>query len=614
MTAPGLDPGTEPDAELDFDPDALRARYREEREKRLRPDGNAQYREVAGELARFLADPTPDPAPARAARHDRVEVLIVGAGFSGLLAGARLRDAGVDSIRIVDDGAEPGGTWYWNKYPGVQCDIESYIYLPLLEELGYLPSEKYSHGPEIAAHASAIAAHYRLLDDPLFRTRVTAMQWDDGTDEWVVVTDRGDCMRARFVVMATGPLSRPKLPGIPGVEDFAGHTFHTSRWDYAYTGGDTTGGLTGLRDKTVGIIGTGATAVQCIPHLGEWAQHLFVFQRTPSSVDARGNRPTDPEWAASLEPGWQQRRIDNFGVIVTGGHQEEDLVADGWTEILGTLSGLSDRRDGPVTPAEIAARIELADFAKMEQIRARVDAIVRDPATADALKPWYRQFCKRPCFHDDYLDTFNRSNVTLVDTGGRGVDRITRDGVVVDGTEYPLDCLIFGTGFEVGTEYTRRVGCDPVGRDGVTLGEKWGAQVATFHGHLSRGFPNCFFMGGIQSGVSPNFTELYNEQSTHVAYVVQRVREAGATAVEPSAEAEEEWVATLAASNRGRAGFQDQCTPGYYNNEGRPGEGPGWFGGNYGGGAQGFFRILRDWRAEDSLAGLELRGAGRPSA
>ena len=589
-----------------LDVDALRARYREERDKRVRPDGNAQYREVAGELARFLADPTSDPAPARSARHDRVEVLIVGAGFSGLLAGARLRDAGVESIRIIDDGAEPGGTWYWNKYPGVQCDIESYIYLPLLEELGYMPSEKYAHGPEIAAHASAIAAHYHLLDDALFRTRVTTMEWDDATDEWLVETDRDDRMRARFVVMATGPLSRPKLPGIPGVEEFAGHTFHTSRWDYAYTGGDTTGGLVNLRDQVVGIIGTGATAVQCIPHLGEWAEQLYVFQRTPSSVDTRGNRPTDPDWAASLEPGWQQRRIENFGVIVTGGRQEEDLVADGWTEILGTLSGLSDRRDDPVTPEEIAARIELADFAKMEQIRHRVDAIVHDPATADALKPWYRQFCKRPCFHDDYLATFNRPNVTLVDTGGRGVERITSDGVVVDGTEYRLDCLIFGTGFEVGTEYTRRIGCDPVGRDGVTLGEKWGARVATFQGHLSRGFPNCFFMGGIQSGVSPNFTELYNEQSTHVAYVVQRVRESGATSVEPSAEAEEEWVATLAASNRGRASFQDQCTPGYYNNEGRPGEGPGWFGGNCGGGAQEFFRILRNWRDEDALRGLEL--------
>jgi len=590
----------------ELDLEALRARYREERDKRLRPDGNAQYREVAGELERFLADPAaPDPEP-RSPRTDQVEVLIVGAGFSGLLAGARLRDVGVESIRVVDDGAAPGGTWYWNKYPGVQCDIESYIYLPLLEELDYLPREKYSYGPEIAAHAQAIAAHYRLLDDALFSTRVTAMAWDDDTAEWVVETDRGDRMRARFVVMGIGPLSRPKLPGIPGVEDFEGHTFHTSRWDYAYTGGDTTGDLTGLRDKTVGIIGTGATAVQCIPHLGEWARQLYVFQRTPSSVDVRGNRPTDQEWAASLTPGWQQARIDNFGVIVTGGHQDEDLVHDGWTGILGSLSGLADRTGERASPEEIAARIELADFAKMEQIRTRVDTIVRDPATADALKPWYRQFCKRPCFHDDYLDTFNRPNVTLVDTRGQGVERITPRGVIVAGEEYDLDCLVFATGFEVGTEYTRRAGCDPVGRAGLRLGEKWGRQVATFHGHLSRGFPNLFFMGGIQSGVSPNFTELYNEQSRHVAYVVQRVREAGATAVEPTAAAEAEWVRTLQESNRGRASFQDQCTPGYYNNEGRPGEGPGWFGGNYGGGAQAFFRILRDWRAADSLAGLEL--------
>jgi cyclohexanone monooxygenase len=293
-------------------------------------------------------------------------------------------------------------------------------------------------------------------------------------------------------------------------------------------------------------------------------------------------------------------------VIVTGGHQDEDLVHDGWTEILGTLSGLG-ARDGVNSPEEIAARIELADLTKMEQIRARVDEIVRDPATADALKPWYRQFCKRPCFHDDYLATFNRPTVRLVDTDGRGVERVTARGVVVAGEEYELDCLILATGFEVGTEYTRRAGCDLVGRDGLRLSEKWGAQVATFHGHLSRGFPNCFFMGGIQSGVSPNFTELYNEQSRHVAYVVEQVLATGATRVEPTAEAEQQWLATIADSNRGRTSFQDQCTPGYYNNEGRPGEGPGWFGGNYGGGAQAFFQLLRDWRDEGTLDGLEVR-------
>jgi cation diffusion facilitator CzcD-associated flavoprotein CzcO len=594
---------------MTLDVDTLRAKYREERAKRLRDDGNEQYVEMRGALERFDADPFAPADTSRPPLTDHVDVMIVGGGFSGLLAGARLRGEGVERIRIIDNGADVGGTWYWNQYPGVQCDIESYIYLPLLEELGYLPKEKYSYGPEIHEHTRRIANHFGLLDDAVFSTQVTDATWDEAARCWVIETDHGDRMTAQWLVMATGPLSRPKLPGIPGIpgiETFRGRAFHTSRWDYAYTGGDTHGGLTKLADKRVGIIGTGATAVQCVPHLGEWAEHLFVFQRTPSSVDVRGNRPTDPEWAASLAPGWQRERMENFGIIVTGGRQDVDMVSDGWTQIFGSLSGLADHSGSGQSPEEIAARVELADFVKMEQIRTRVDELVHDPATAEALKPWYRQFCKRPCFHDDYLVTFNRPNVTLVDTKGLGVERITEHGVVVDGAEYEVDCLIFATGFEVGTEYTRRAGCELHGRDGLTLSEKWGRRVATYHGLFSRGFPNCLFMGGIQSGVSPNFTELYEEQSRHVAYVVGRTRRAGMTVVEPSAAAEESWIETIARSNAARASFQHECTPGYYNNEGRPGEGPGWFGGNYGGGAQAFFTLLRTWRERDDLDGLEV--------
>ena len=588
-----------------LDVEALRAKYRAERDKRLRSDGNEQYREISGAFEHFVADPFAPKDFTRAPLTDDVEVAIVGGGFSGLLAGARLRQVGVERIRIIENGADFGGTWYWNQYPGVQCDIESYIYLPLLEELVYMPKEKYSYGPEIREHTRRIGEHFDLYREACLQTQVTALAWDDAAARWVISTNHHDRMTAKFVIMAIGPLSKPKLPGIEGIEAFRGHMFHSSRWDYAYTGGDTNGNLTELRDKRVGIIGTGATAVQCIPHLGEWAKELFVFQRTPSSIDVRGNRPTDPQWAASLEPGWQQRRIENFGIIVTGGSQDEDLVSDGWTEILRNLSGLADRSDSPMTPDEIAAQVELADFAKNTQVRARVDEIVHDPATAEALKPWYRQFCKRPCFHDDFLATFNRSSVHLVDTQGRGVERITEYGVVVDGAEYEVDCLILATGFEVGTEYTRRAGCEIYGRDGLTLSEKWGRQVATFHGLISRGFPNCLFMGGIQSGVSPNFTELYNEQSQHVAYVIGRALRQGLQTIEPTDDAEQGWLHALAESNQGRTSFQLECTPGYYNNEGRPGEGPGWFGGNYGGGAQAFFTILRDWRDRDDFDGLE---------
>ena len=589
-----------------FDPDALRARYRAERDKRLRADGNDQYVEVRGEFARFVDDPYVAPGFARAPLTDAVEVVIVGGGFGGLLAGARLREAGIDDLRIIEKGGDFGGTWYWNRYPGAQCDIEAYIYLPLLEELGYVPTEKYAHAPEILAHSRAIGRHYDLYRGAVFQTEVTAMRWDDAAARWIVETNRGDRLRARFVVMANGPLNRPKLPGIPGVESFAGHAFHTSRWDYAYTGGDADGGLTGLRGKRVGIIGTGATAVQCVPHLGAAAEHLYVFQRTPSSIDVRGNRPTDPDWAASLEPGWHRRRMDNFNILVTGGFQDEDLVNDGWTDIIRKLLFMvREDADGTVARDGIAKTLELADFQKMEQIRARVDAVVRDPATAEALKPYYRQFCKRPCFHDEYLATFNRPNVTLVDTQGRGVERITPRGVVVAGVEYPLDCLIYATGFEVGTDYTRRAGYQLRGRDGVTLTEKWAGGVRTLHGIHTRGFPNCFIMNNQQAGFTANYPHMLAEQSTHIAHILRAARERGARTVEVSEAAESEWVETIIRLAVIAQDFLESCTPGYYNNEGKPGERSGQ-NGFYGGGSEEYFRLLREWRAGGDLPGLEL--------
>jgi cyclohexanone monooxygenase len=593
-------------ADLGFDPDALREKYREERDKRLRADGNEQYRHIGGDLAGFLDDPYAEPGFSREPLSDEVDVAVIGGGFSGLCTGARLRAAGIESIRMIESGGDFGGTWYWNRYPGAQCDIESYIYLPLLEELGSMPTLKYAYAPEILAHAQAIARHFDLYRDACFQTQVSEMRWDAEASRWILSTNRGDRMRARFVCLANGPLSRPKLPGIPGVEDFEGHTFHTSRWDYAYTGGDTNGNLTKLSDKRVGVIGTGATAVQCVPHLGEGAAHLYVFQRTPSSIDARKNEPTDPEWVKSLEPGWQQKRIDNFSTLVSGGFADEDLVSDGWTDIIRNLSGMAAKEGLGTTPEEIALQVELADFQKMEEIRARVDSIVCDREIAEALKPYYRQFCKRPCFPDEYLATFTRDNVTLVDTQGRGVERITKRGVVVDGEEYELDCLIYATGFEVGTDYSRRAGCTIVGRNDLTLTEKWRDGLRTFHGLMSHGFPNCFLMGGQQSGVTPNFTELYNEQSQHIAWIIAEVMSRNVDTLEASAEAEADWVRIINESSYGNEAFSLDCTPGYYNNEGQPGAGPGWFGGTYGGGALAFFQLLREWRERGDLQGLEL--------
>ena len=601
---------TDTSTEFGFDPEALRERYRQERDKRLRPDGNAQYVEITGVFEHYLEDPYVEPGFTREPLTDEVEVVVIGGGFGGLLAGARLREGGVNDIRIIEKAGDFGGTWYWNRYPGAQCDVESYIYMPLLEELGYVPTEKYARAPEILTHSRAIGEHYDLYAGACFQTEVTDMRWDEDSARWIIRTNRDDELKARFVCMPTGPLNRPKLPGIPGLDSFEGHSFHTSRWDYDYSGGDSHGNLTGLKGKRVGIIGTGATAVQCVPHVGEAAEHLFVFQRTPSSIDVRGNRPTDPEWASDLGEGWHRHRMDNFNILVTGGYQDEDLVNDGWTDIIRNLLLMVQQGDGEVTDADSLMRtMELADFKKMEQIRARVESIVEDPETAEVLKPYYRQFCKRPCFHDEYLETFNRPNVTLVDTQGKGVECITPSGIVANGVTYELDCIIYATGFEVGTAYTRRAGYELVGRDGVTLTDKWADGVRSLHGMHTHGFPNCFIMGPQQSGFTVNFPHMLDEQARHIAYIVKHAFDNDVRTVEATDEAEDAWVDTIfQVARRGRE-FLQECTPGYYNNEGQVSE-LAVQNGFYGGGSVQFFALLDQWRNEGTLPGLKLTREG----
>lgn len=580
-----------------FDPDALRDRYSRERQRRLRSDGIDQYLEVAGRFARFADDPWADPGFTREPMSDEVDVAIVGAGFGGLLTGARLRELGVRSIRLIDKAADVGGTWYWNRYPGIACDVESYVYMPLLEELGYVPSEKYAKGPEIFEHCRRIAEHYALYRDACLQTEVLEIRWDPAASRWVVATNRGDAIRARFVSMANGYLQKPKLPGIPGIDEFSGRAFHTSRWDYHYTGT----ALEWLGDKQVGIIGTGATAIQCVPRLAEAAGQLYVFQRTPSTVDVRGNRPTDPTWAAELQPGWQRRRMENFQILTAGGHADEDLVDDAWTSLTKKLPIVSG--DGAVLDESV--RAELADFAKMEEIRSRVEELVTDPAAAEALKPWYGYFCKRPCFHDEYLQAFNRDNVTLVDTRGRGVERITRAGAVVDGTEYRLDCLVFATGFEVGTDYCRRTGFEVVGRDGVSLTDRWADGVRTFHGLHTHGFPNCFIESIAQSGFTVNFPYLIDTQSRHVAWVIAHALQQGITTLEATADAEQRWVDTVVSRSEFIAGRRETCTPGYYNREGhanaRLRQDSFFFGS-----PTEYADILRSWRSAGTFDGLAV--------
>lgn len=576
---------------LSFDPDALRARYARERDIRLRSDGIGQYVEVAGDFAGFGADPWSGEPPDREPLADEIDVAIIGAGFGGLLTGARLRELGVADIRLIDKASDVGGTWYWNRYPGIACDVESYVYMPLLEETRYLPTEKYAKGPEIFAHCQRIAEHYDLYRNALLHTEVRQVRWDGQAERWIVETDRGDAIRARFVSMANGYLQKPKLPGIPGITSFAGHTFHTSRWDYDYTGKD----LELLADKRIGIIGTGATAVQCVPHLARAAGHLSVFQRTPSSVDVRANRPTDAQWAATLTPGWQRRRIENFQQLTAGGEADEDLVADAWTSIVKTLLVM---RDG-----------ELADFAKMEEVRARVDAVVTDRGTAEALKPWYGYFCKRPCFHDDYLATFNRPNVSLVDTHGRGVECITERGVVVDGVEHELDCLIFATGFEVGTEYARRTGFEVLGRDGLSLTDKWRDGVRTLHGLLVAGFPNLFVESIAQSGFTVNFPYLLDVQASHVAWIIAEALARDVTRVEPTTAAEDDWVDIVVGRSAGTADRARSCTPGYYNREGQA-NATTRQGSFFYGTPTEYADILAAWREDGTLDGLDISRGG----
>jgi cyclohexanone monooxygenase len=592
-----------------FDPEALRERYRAERDKRLRADGVDQYREARDDLARFVeGDPFAPPSVEREPIDEDVEVAIVGGGFSGLLAAARLSERGVTDFRLVEAGADFGGTWYWNRYPGAQCDTDAYCYLPLLEELGYMPKEKYAYAGEIFEHSQRIGRHYGLYERTHFSTRVTSMEWDESIARWHLRTDRGDDMRARFVVTALGPMTRPKLPGIPGLETFAGHSFHTGRWDYRYTGGDSNGGMTGLADKTVAVIGTGASAIQCVPRLARDARHVYVFQRTPSSVDHRRNRPTDAEWWSSLEPGWQRQRRENFDAISMGRRVDVDLVDDGWTDIFRAISSPKGE-NRPRTREERDRIVELTDFQKMEEIRRRVDDTVADPDIAELLKPYYRVMCKRPTFNDEYLACFNRDNVTLVDVSeAKGVERITEHAVVANGREYEVDLIVYASGFETSPDLRRRTGVDVIGRDGVHYDDHRARGLKTLHGFCTRGFPNQFSIGISQNAFSVNMTSMFDDQARHIAYIVSEAMARGARTVEPTEQGQNAWAEQLASPGSGgdgSGGFLSSCTPGYYNNEGRS-TGGNSFLGAYPRGIGAFNQLLEDWRAAGDLDGLEL--------
>jgi cation diffusion facilitator CzcD-associated flavoprotein CzcO len=600
---------TEQPPQTRIDKDWLRRKYLEERNKRLRPDGNDQYLEIKGQLAHYLDDPY-TPVTPRAPKIDHVTFAFIGGGFAGLATAARLVEAGIRDVRIIEKGGDFGGTWYWNRYPGAQCDTASMVYMPLLEETGHMPSEKYAHAPEILAHCQRIGKKYGLYDNALFHTQAVSLDWDEAKSRWLIRTTRGDAFTAQFIGMGTGPLHVPKLPGIPGIESFKGHSFHTSRWDYDYTGGDPQGALMDrLADKRVGIIGTGATSVQCVPYLARACKELYVFQRTPSSVDVRDNAPIDPDWFAEIAtPGWQQRWLENFTANQAGGTAEIDLVRDGWTDLNKRIRAkIIQLPREQRTPPNMLAAFEDSDFEKMEEIRARVDAIVDDHETAAKLKAWYRQLCKRPCFHDSYLQAFNTPGTHLIDTDGKGVEKITEHGVVVAGREYHLDCIIYASGFEVGTEYKRRAGFDLTGRGGAKLSEHWAQGMRTKHGIHAHGFPNAFFVQPTQgANLISNVPHNLTEAARTIAMVISHARMLGAKEIEVTKDAEDRWVELLL-TGFGRMIGSPDCTPGYYNNEGREPGPAAKLNVGYPAGATAYFKYIEAWRNTGQFEGLEFR-------
>ena len=554
------------------------AKYKAFKEARA---GAADYIEMKGEFSRYLEDVySAEPVP-REALTDECDVLVVGAGFAGLLLWYKLREAGFENVRFCEKVGDVGGTWYWNRYPGIACDVESYSYLPLLEEMNYIPSMKFAAGFEIMEYCQKMAEKFGFYDKCLFHTTVEKTQWDESTARWTVSTDRGDAMKAKFVVLANGILTTPKLARIDGMSSFKGDSFHTSRWDYNID----------LKGKRVGIIGTGATAVQAVPELAKIVKELYVFQRTPSSIDVRDQRETSveefEEWAK--EPGWAKARRARFAKISQGRtalKANDDYLA-------GKVADYRERKQHAeqISPEELVQRQLDSNFRIMEQIRARVDAIVEDPVTAAALKPYYPYGCKRPTFHDEYLPTFNLPHVHLVDTAPRGVSEINERGVVHDGTEYPVDVLIYATGFQwMATSTFNMI----VGREGRTLRDKWQEEgTKTFLGLHSKGFPNLFIVSGPQGGGgSFNFTNAIEEHGDYVVWMLDTLRKAGKDLVDVKAEHEDDYAEHCRAADELTRPLRDCIT--YYNGHGEAEPGSLAY---YGGGAWHKYRI----RAQESL-------------
>ncbi|CAN8104527.1 unnamed protein product [Discula destructiva] len=585
----------------------LSKKYNEEKEKRLRADGQSQYEELSksSRLASLGKDPFADhealnKQPSSLKDGQEVQVLILGAGFGGLLYAARMIEAGLkpDDIRLVDFAGGFGGTWYWNRYPGLMCDTEAFVYCPLLEETGYMPKHQFSYGEELRQHAERIASHYGLADKGVFRTTIKHAEWNEETRRWQLQLeqDRGPqhepikmAVTSQFFGLCAGVLNHPKAPKIPGLEDFQGSLIHTARWDYHISGGSPENQeLTAFKGKRIGIIGTGASAVQAVPKLAEVASDLFVFQRTPTAVNPRGQKAMDPEeWRTKIatKPGWQIARRRNFELLTQGEPADDESIAitDHWTK-LPTNTVYNGNSAAPAMemsdiPAHIGGLLA-RDVPFQEAVRQRVDDVVRDRTKAEILKPWYPTWCKRPGFHDDYLDAFNRPNVHLLDTSGnQGRLRASSTGLALSGQSgaaiIPLDVLILATGYRSPATHSNPGGgadLTIVGRGGTTMADKWaGKGAGSLHGVVTAGFPNFFMSTHTQVSVGPCFTSTLDVQAQHVAYIVsealRRAEDPKRLAVEVSEEAEEAWAAECVKYGLWASPFV-VCTPGYNNAEG----------------------------------------------
>ncbi|KAE9366267.1 FAD/NAD(P)-binding domain-containing protein [Stipitochalara longipes BDJ] len=617
-------------------------RYGEERAKRLRGDGIDQFVDISlsERFQKFGEDPWVDEASVKDIKtqfpNNRTQVLILGGGFAGLLYAVRMIEAGIqpEDLRIVESGGGFGGTWYYNRYPGLMCDIESYCYLPLLEETGYIPKHRYSTGEEILNYANLIADKYKITGSAVFQTKAEKLVWDEETKEWQVqLTQRrkGELPQtlnicSQFVAMVNGVLNWPKLPGLPGILDYQGEMFHTARWDYSVTGGSPTdASLTKLKDKRVAIIGTGATAVQVVPQVARWAKQLYVVQRTPSNVFRRDQRKTDPEWfkrEVANAPGWQRERIRNFHQHLTIAAQPSiNLVDDEWTRAVGLTAVLGyAHSERPQTAKEIPAymrKLRDIDLPRQAAARERAARVVKDPVVAEKLQAWYPTWCKRPCFHDEYLSAFNRDNVVLVDTDGKGLDRLTANSVVIGDHKYPVDVVIFATGFR--TPFTgtpaEKANLTITGPHG-TMSQEWAAHgPSTFHGVLDHNFPNLFLFGVQQAANSPNYLFCVDAMAKHCAYILKeaRLRTAGKPfAVAPTKAAAEDWAKQVMMRGATRGAAMMGCTPSYFNLEGAIERVPperrvimarsgGW------GSGEDYSNYVEAWRAEGGLKGIEVR-------